>query len=208
MKIAIDESGDSGRKFWSGSSKWFILTAVIVPDDEFCGPVCQAVDNYRQSINNGIELHFAHNSHEQHINFLSYIRDKDYVFASVCIDKQRLALRSPQVFRSKMSLYKFAFDKLFTELRPWLDSPVVLVDTNGPQHFNRALSQHLMKLFGTKHKGDIHSIEQVRAVDSKAEPLVQLADYIAGSIHHHVDDRHDSKTFEMYVQDKGKIFII
>ena len=51
MKIAIDESGDSGRKFWSGSSRWFILTAVIVPDDMWCGPTCQAIEVYKDTKN-------------------------------------------------------------------------------------------------------------------------------------------------------------
>jgi len=207
MKIAIDESGDSGLKFWKGSSRWFILTAIIVPDDKICGPICTAVDDYRQNVNNGFELHFAHNSHEQHVNFFSYMSDKEFIFASVCIDKQKLARRRPQVLRSKMSLYRFAFEKLFTELKPWLDHPVVLIDTNGPKHFNKALSNHLLRMFGSKHKGDINYIEQVRVVDSQYEPLVQLADYVAGAIHHHVDGRHNSNTFEVYLQNKGKIFI-
>lgn len=208
MKIAIDESGDSGRKFWKGSSKWFILAAVIVPDDMVCGPVCVAVDDYRQNTNSGYELHFAHNSHEQHVNFFEYMKSREFIFASICIDKQSLAFRQPQMLRSKMVLYKFAFEKLFTELKPWLDHPTVLIDTNGPTHFNKALSNHLLRIFGSKHKGDINSIEQIRAVDSKTEPLVQLADYVAGAIHHHVDGRHTSNTYEVYLQNKGKIFIV
>lgn len=209
MKIAIDESGDSGRKFWKGSSKWFILTAVIVPDNDFCGPTCQAIDEYRQSKSGGRELHFAHNSHEQHIDFLSYMHEYDFIFASVAIDKRRLLRRRPQLFRRKMIFLQFAFDKLFRELQPWLDNPVVLMDSNGPKHFNKALSKHLIKLFGSKHKGDIHSLAQVRAVDSRNEPLVQLADYIAGAVHHHVDGDHpNSNTFESHLSDKGKIFYV
>ena len=209
MKIAIDESGDSGRKFWAGSSRWFILTAVIVPDSEYCGPTCQAIEHYRANNNGGRELHFARNSHEQHASFLDYMRDQEFVFASLVIDKKKLLRRRPYVFRRKMTLLRFAFGKLFTQLKPWLDNPVVLVDNNGPKHFNRALSRHLMKLFGSRHKGDIHSLKQVRMVDSNHEPLVQLADYISGAIHHHVDGRHpNSNTYEKYVKDKGKIYYL
>ncbi len=209
MKIAIDESGDSGRKFWRGSSRWFILTAVIVSDSEYCGPTCQAVDQYRKINGNGAELHFAHNSHLQHTEFLSYMHDKEFVFASVVIDKKLLFRRKPQLFRSKMIFLQFAFDRLFQELHPWLDNPVVLIDTAGPKHFNRALSRHLMRLFGPKHKGDISSISQAKAVDSRSEPLVQLADYVCGAIHHHVDGAHPtSNTFENLLSDKGKIFYV
>lgn len=208
MKIAIDESGDSGRKFWRGSSRWFIVSAVIVPDDLYCGPTCQAIENYRAQHNAGRELHFAHNSHEHHVNFLKYMVDKEYVFASVVIDKAKLLKRKPQVFRSKMSLLQFSFDELFKHLHPWLDEPVVLIDTNGPSRFNRGLSRHLLKLYGSKHNGDIHAIKQIRPVDSNREALVQLADYVSGAIHHHVRDPQGSETYRKYVKNKGKIFFI
>ena len=208
MKIAIDESGDSGRKFWKGSSKRFIVTAVIVPDNMVCGPTCQAINTYRHEQNGGRELHFSHNSHERHIQFLSYMSDKEFVYASIIIDKRKLIKAKPHVLRSKMSLLQFSFDRLFEELHPWLDDPVVLIDTNGPSRFNRALSRHLMKRFGTHGAKDIHGIKQIRSVDSNKEPLVQLADYVSGAIHHHVDEDHHSKTFEIYVKDKGKLIFV
>lgn len=205
MKIAIDESGDNGRKFWRGSSRWFILTAVVVPDDMTCGPTCQAVQKFSAEYNWGKELHFSHNSHEQHAAFLNYMHDKEFVYASLCIDKQRLILKKPFLFRHKMSLLQYAFEELFKELKPWLDNPVVLIDTNGSKGFNRALGRHLLQTFGSKHKGDVHSIKQARSVDSTQEPLVQLADYVAGAVHHHIDGRHKSLTYEQYLKDKGKL---
>lgn len=208
MKIAIDESGDSGRKFWKGSSRWFILTAVIVPDNDTCGVTCQAVTQYAAEHNGSREMHFAHNSHENHVNFLSHMHSKDFVYLSVIIDKKRLLRRKPQVFRTKMALLQYTFDQLFGQLHPWLDNPVVLIDSNGPKHFNRALTRHLFRLFGSRRdakKNDIHGLKQIRAVDSAKEPLVQLADYISGAIHHHVDGKHHSTTFEDFVQDKGRL---
>lgn len=209
MKIAIDESGDSGRKFWSGSSRFFILTAVLVPDNMICGPTCQAITDYRIKFQGGAEMHFSHNSHQQHVNFLAIMRTYDFVFVSVCIDKKKLLRTRPQVFRSKMALVQFSFDRLFRELKPWLDDPVVLMDTNGPRHFNRGLTRYLFKKFGARHKGDRKGLKQIRAVDSRSEPLVQLADYVCGAVHHHVDGKHpNSNTYELYLKDKGKIIYI
>jgi hypothetical protein len=209
MRIAIDESGDSGKKFWAGSSRWFILSAVVVPDDNICGPTCQAVNEFRHAQEGGRELHFAHNSHQQHIDFFEFMKDKEFIHASVVIDKYKLFKRKPIVFRSKMSLLQFSFEELFRNLQPWLDHPVVVVDRSGSRQFSRALSRHMMRLFGSRHKGDYRSIEQVLMVDSTEEPLVQLADYIAGAIHHYIDGRHpQSTTFVDYVKDKGKIFYI
>lgn len=208
MKIAIDESGDSGRKFWKGSSRWFILTAVVVPDNMKCGPTCDAVERFRKEYNNGRELHFAHNSHQNHINFLSYVHNMEYVYVSIVIDKKKLLVRKPQIFRSKMTLLQFSFDRLFEQLHPWLDDPVVLMDSNGPKHFNRALSRHIMRMFGSKHKGDRRGLDVIRAVDSDKEALVQLADYVSGAVHHHVDRRHQSTTFEDYLADKGRLVFV
>lgn len=207
MKIAIDESGDTGRKLWHGSSKWFVLGAVIVPESiRGCGPVCMSVAQYQQQHMNGAELHYSKNSHEQHLEFLQYMHDKDYVYAAVAIDKRWLLAHKPYVLRSKMSLLHYAFDNLFDQLQPWLDNPTVLVDTSGGRHFNRALGRHLMDLFGSRHKGDIHAISQVVTVDSRQEPLVQLADYISGAIRHHVDTSYAGTAYELYLTDKGKIF--
>jgi hypothetical protein len=136
------------------------------------------------------------------------MKDKDFVFASICIDKRRLIRTKPYIFRSKMTLLSFTLEQLFMNLKPWLDNPVVLIDRNGSKQFNRALSRHLYRLFGPSHKGDRKSIKNVETVDSINEPLVQLADYVSGAIHHHVDGRHNSKTFEEYLQHKGKLFFI
>lgn len=208
MKIAIDESGDSGKKFWKGSSRWFIVTAVVVPDSMRCGPTCQAVDHYRRTRNSGNEIHFARNSHERHVAFLSYIEKEEFIFASVCIDKRKILMKKPYVLRNKMSLLRFSFSRLFEELHPYLDSPVVLIDTNGSKQFNRSLSRHLMRLFGPHHKGDTQAIGKIRSVESSSEPLVQLADYVSGAVHHHVSDKHHSTTYQDYLAHKGKIIFV
>jgi Protein of unknown function (DUF3800) len=209
MKIAIDESGDTGRKLWMGSSKWFVLAAAIVPEvADGCGTTCQVITKYQHQFMGGVELHFSHNSHSQHLHFLEYMKDKDYVFAAVAIDKRKLLTRRPQVLRSKMTLVQFAFDNLFTHLKPWLDQPIVLIDTNGPPYFNASLSRHLLKQYGMDHKGDYNSIQAVRAVDSRHEPLVQLADYVAGAVRHFVDDQYSSESYDKYLSTKGKIFYV
>lgn len=207
MKIAIDESGDTGRKLWKGSSRWFILVAVIVPESApGCGITCQAVDAYRRQYTDDYELHFSHNSHEQHLDFMHYMHDKDFVYAGVVIDKRKLLLKNPFILSSKMSLLQYAFDNLFDRLQPWLDDPIVLMDSSGSRHFNQILGHHLLRLYGGKDTRDVHKIRQVKSVDSASEPLVQLADYVAGAIHHHVDPSYPSESFEKYLADKGKLF--
>ena len=207
MKIAIDESGDAGRKLWQGSSKWFVVAAAIVPDTiAGCGPVCQSVAEYKREHLNGSELHFSKNSHEQHEHFFTYMQDKDFIFAAVAIDKRKLLMRKPFLLRSKMSILQYSLDQLFQQLKPWLDNPIVLIDSSGSRHFNKALTRHLLQYYGSRHKGDSRAIQQVVTVDSRQEPLVQLADYVAGAVRHHVDTSYNSRSYEKYLSDKGKIF--
>lgn len=206
MKIAIDESGDVGRKFWRGSTKWFVMAAAIVPESaNGCGITCRQVVEYQKKYMNGFELHYSKNSHMQHLNFLQYMHDKDFVFAAVAIDKRRLLMTKPYVLRSKRALLDYSLNCIFEQLKPWLDNPIVLMDTNGGRHFNRSLTSHVLTRFGSRHKGDHRSVKQVLVVDSQQEPLVQLADYIAGAVRHHVDTSYEGKAYELYLADKGKI---
>ena len=209
MKIAIDESGDIGQRFWRGSTKWFVMAAVIVPDvQDGCGLTCQAISDYAEEFVGGRELHFAHNSHDQHASFLKYMHDKDFVYVSVALDKRKLLRISPQILATKQTLLRFCLDILFTELKPWLDNPIVLLDTSGSEQLNKSLKRHLKEYYGAKYDGDHRSIKEQRYVDSQHEPLVQLADYIAGAVRHHVDTSYNSRSYEHYLADKGKIIYL
>jgi len=208
MKIAIDESGDSGRRFWRGSTRWFVVAAVIVPDTaRECGLTCDAVDKFKTEHMNGSELHFARNSHHQHEEFFDYMNDKEFVYVAVAMDKKQMLRRKPHILASKKMMLQASLDRLFREIQPMLDDPVVLVDKNS-RRIDRALKRHLLNFFGSHHKGDWRSIKNVVFVDSKREPLVQFADYVAGAVRHHVDKKYHSQSFEKYLSDKGKVYFL
>ena len=208
MKIAIDESGDTGRRFRRGSTPWFVVAAVVVPDTtRECGLTCDVIQQYKRNNMSGGELHFAHNSHTQHAQFLEYMQDKEFLFVSVAVDKRKMLRRKPHVAMSKRFLFQHSLDKLFSELHQHLDNPVVLMDKNG-RRIDRTLRRHMLRLFGPKHKGDWRSIKNIVFVDSRREPLVQLADYVAGAVRHHVDKRYNSESYDKYLADKGKIFYL
>ncbi len=208
MKIAIDESGDGGVQFWKGSSPWFVVSAVIVPDVmRGCGLVCSAVDHFRNEVMNGSELHFAHNSHEQHESFFQYMHDQDFFYIAVAIDKKAYLRRNPHSIVSKKVMIKASLDCLFQQLKPHWDNPLILMDGNSRQ-FDRMLKRYLLRAFGVPRSSDIHHIQNIVFVDSRTEPLVQFADYIAGAVRHHVDTSYNSRSYERYLTDKGKILFI
>ena len=73
---------------------------------------------------------------------------------------------------------------------------------------DRALRKHLFKAYGVPNEKDVRHIENIVFVDSRYEPLVQFADYVAGAVRHHVDKSYDSQSYEKYLQDKGKVYFL
>lgn len=208
MKIAIDESGDGGRRIWRGSTKWFVVAAVVVPDaDRVCGITCQLINRFKEQYLVDTELHFSHNSHEQHEQFFAYMKDTDYFYIAVAIDKRQLLKKKPHALINKRVLFKTALDRLFSELHPYWDDPLVLIDRN-TRRIDRFMRRHLFQEFGTPNSRDLQHIKNIIFVDSRYEPLVQFADYIAGAVRHHVDSSYDSKSYEDYLTSKGKIFYL
>jgi len=208
MKIAVDESGDIGRKFWRGSTPWFVVAAVIVPDVmRGCGLTCSAVDEFRQDVLQGAELHFAHNSHSQHERFFQHMEGKEFFYVAVAMDKKKMLLRKPHVMSSKRFMLQYCLDRLFVELAPYWDDPTIIIDRNS-RRIDKALKGHLFRAFGSPNSGDLKHIKNIVFVESDREPLVQFADYLAGAVRHHVDKKYDSQSYEKYLTQKGKIFYL
>lgn len=205
MILAIDESGDAGKKFWRGSSRWFLLAAVMVNGDESHARIKKAISDFYVLNKLDEELHFSHNSDEIHHKFLHSMMSQDFSFVCYAINKTKLIRTKPWVFRSRLALYNYAFGNLFTELRPQLNSPTVLIDRNGGRWFTKAVDKFLYHNFGMRHKGDAHAIKTIITDDSEQQPLIQLADYVAGSANHFVHNYSDANLFVEYLHEKGVI---
>jgi hypothetical protein len=61
-------------------------------------------------------------------------------------------------------------------------------------------------LYQSRHKGDRSALICSESKSSLDEPLVQLADYVAGSIRHKIDEMNNPSYVDEYLEDKGKIF--
>ena len=206
MVIAIDESGDNGKKLWHGSSRWFILGAAIANETDTCGVVCRAVKQFVHDYDMVEELHFSHNTPETHEAFLQYMNGQDYLFACYAIDKRKLLARRPWVLRSKLQLYDYALGALFEKIKMGLDNPTVIIDQNGPPWLTKSVNKYVLNNYGSRHKGDNHAIKDMYADNSATQPLLQLADYIAGASRHYIESYTDAYLYEKYLASKGKIF--
>ena len=96
--VYVDESGDEGFSFEKGSSRWFVLAAVIVPAKSELELMKRVVDGTRTALSqNNVPkkklktLHFRDLKHEQRLPYVHRIASEDQlVTIAVLIDKTRL----------------------------------------------------------------------------------------------------------------------
>jgi Protein of unknown function (DUF3800) len=108
--IYIDESGDEGFVFnadGSGSSRWFVLSAVITRKATDLATV-KLVDEVRIILGRTATqaLHFRHLRHEQRLPYLALIARSDLCTVSVLIHKP--SIRPEDRSSEKYSLYRRA----------------------------------------------------------------------------------------------------
>jgi len=121
--VYVDESGDEGFKFKGGSSEWFVLSAVIVPDTSELEIMKRVVDGTRAALRrNGVPknklktLHFRDLKHEQRLPYIHRISKEDQLTTVVVlIDKTKLTSDN---FRGGHELYFYGV-RLLLERVSW-----------------------------------------------------------------------------------------
>lgn len=121
-RVYIDESGDEGFVFHSdgsGSSRWFVLSAVVVRKKNDLALV-RLLENVRVILRktHKKELHFRDLKHEQRVPYVKQIATAHVKVISVLIHKP--SLRDPEKFQSeKFLLYRYA-SRYLLERVSWL----------------------------------------------------------------------------------------
>lgn len=107
----IDESGDDGIK--PGSSDWFVLTALMIP--ERSGPALgRAADRIKERVGRqGKLLHWRELSHSRKKAVIDELKGEDFVLVSVLTDK-----RHPRITGGGQKLYFYSF-RLLVERISW-----------------------------------------------------------------------------------------
>lgn len=122
FRVYIDESGDEGFVFnpdGSGSSRWLVLSAVVVRKKNDLSLV-RMLENVRVLLGKAPkkELHFRDLKHEQRVPYVKQIAAAQVKTVSVLIHKP--SLRDPEKFQSeKFLLYRYA-SRYLLERVSWL----------------------------------------------------------------------------------------
>ncbi len=186
MYVFIDESGDAGYKFESGSSRYFVVACLILRRAE-------QVDLLRQSLN---EIKFAFNwRFDQEFKFSKMkpalqARVLEGVdFATLCvrvfyIDKSEY----PRGYLSHSEMLKLSLQRISEDL---VEAIVKIDGASGSSH---------KRIIGAFRPTSVpesqpRSFRSIRLVKSETEVLIQLADLVAGVARRSFSANREDKDF-------------
>lgn len=182
--VFIDESGDPGLKIEEGSSRYFIVALVVFEDREEATACDQRIELLRRELGwKEREFHFHQNSHRIRQSFLQAVAPYNFFYYGIIINKDPKKLYG-EGFRDKQSFYKYACGLVFENAKEKLQNATVIIDESGSLDFKRQLERYIKKRMNQADETKL--IHKVKMQRSKANNLLQLADYIAGVINYSV----------------------
>jgi hypothetical protein len=178
MFVYLDESGDSGFKFDRGSSRYFVLTLLLVDDPI---PLQLAIDELRTSLGfvTGNEFKFYHSSHEVRLSFLRMLRRQSFSARALVIDKTLITRRH---MRQRETFYSYLVRMILEHDNDTIrDALLILDESVKSKKSKQHLSTYLRRELNTDRNAP--KIRGVRYHDSQTDNLVQAADMICGAIY-------------------------
>lgn len=217
--VYIDESGDEGFVFnpdGSGSSRWFVLSAVVIRKSNDLQMVA-CLKEVRQVLEKAPKtpLHFVHLKHEQRVPYIRRVGELPIRTVSVLIHKPLIV--EPEKFQNtKYLLYRYA-TRMLLERVSWLcrehrqagegDGFAEIVFSNRSNMSYEDIRDYL-RLLIRQHDGDPQKVqidptaldpERIRSVEHSRLAGLQVADAVASGLHFAVKVNRYGETETAYV---------
>jgi len=199
----IDESGDEGFVFnadGTGSSRWFVLSAVVLRQSNDLQMVTCLQEARRVLLKTpGTPLHFADLKHDQRVPYIRRVGDLPVRTVSVLVYKPLIA--EPEKFQNtKYLLYRYA-TRLLLERVSWLcrdnrrhgegDGFAEIIFSNRSNMSYEEIRGYLRLLLGLARddpqkvqiERSVIDPERIRAVEHSKLAGLQVADAVASAFH-------------------------
>lgn len=185
MLVFIDESGDAGFKFDSGSSRYFVLTAVIFDDDLEAERVALAIKLLKRDLKASDQFEFKFNGTDpaRKVKFFQTVAPGAFRVRALIIDKQFIRLADLRT--DKGLFYNYAVKLLLKDEKSGLVEARIRLDGHGDREYKKAAQSYLKAQLNAPGN---RAIKNVRFVDSKGDMLIQLADMASGAIYRSLND--------------------
>ncbi|NOY83960.1 MAG: DUF3800 domain-containing protein [Nitrospirae bacterium] len=179
MLVFVDESGDAGLKFGSGSSDHFVVALIIFEDDDEANLTDDRIQLLKEEVfsSQNAEFHFNKCRPSVRKRFLEAVMPYNFFYFGVIINKRKL---TGEGFQYKESFYKYLSGLVFENAKPYLDRATVILDGSGSKDFRSQLQRYLKKRINSPNSSE--KIKKVKIQDSKRNNLIQLADMVCGAI--------------------------
>lgn len=179
MIFVIDESGDPGFKFSTGSSEYFVCLAVALgnaADAEACD---HAITDLRRELRlaPGYEFHFAECSNRVRCSFFRTVAQQNFNFYASVLDKRKI---SGERLQTRSGFYEYSVELLCEIIHPVLHNSTIIIDKCGDRPFQLSLEKAL-KTKLTLSDGSC-PIKKISMKKSYGNNLVQLADMVCGAV--------------------------
>jgi hypothetical protein len=180
MLIFVDESGDSGLEIERGASRFFTIALVVFEDHDDAIACDQRIELLKKELgwDREDEFHFKRNSDRIRKTFLKAVSPYNFFYYGIVLNKDPRKLWG-EGFKDKKSFYKYACSLVFQNAKEKLERAIVVLDESGSLDFKRQLERYLK---GKMNEPGRCLIKEIKMQRSKANNLLQLADYVAGTI--------------------------
>lgn len=175
----MDESGDTGFRFERNSSPFFVVTLVLVPDEEETERLRRTIEDFKATLRKpSIEFHFTNTDDRTRQAFFNTIKLHDFqVVAAVC---HKRGVQSLQGSHAEFLLSGFGAVLEHARDRGLLAGANIKYDEAGGSAFQKKLSSQLLARVNGAETGKY--IKRCEPQASDGNNLIQLVDMICGAI--------------------------
>lgn len=192
----IDETGNSDLEIEKdGASNYFIVLAIIVSKnekDDLEEKTKKIRIKYFQT--GEIKSNSVGNDKKRRTKILAAINELNFKFYAICIDKEKINKDSGLQY--KKSFLKHINGKLYSRLFSSFLDIHIISDEHGGEEFK----QGFRKYIDTNHKPDMFYKSKFDLVNSKSEILVQLSDFVVGTINKIYENKSSPELNEEYIK--------
>ncbi len=203
MLVFIDESGDLGFKFERGSTAFFTIALVVFDTGEAALACQRAIERAREllKISPRHEFHFHGDSHERRLGLLSAVSHQEFSCYTFTLDKASPRLKGPG-FKFRSPGYKWVCKAALENMASELSDAKVVIDGSGERRFRQQIKDYLRRGLNREER---KKIKEVRISRSSSDPLVQLADYVAGVTNRLYEGKPGAEQYDAHLRRKRRV---
>jgi hypothetical protein len=199
LNAFIDESGSYGFSFKNHDTH-FIVTAILVEEGEKTKILEESFNKIKEKIFHGAEIKSNKIKDTTRIRIFNEIKNLDFSFYSVIIDKREI-FDDSGIRNWRKSFYKFLYRQLYEKLYSTFSNITCFSDELIDKKFIAGLKEYIEK------ETQNTLFQQVTFANSKDIHLIQLADLISGTLNRYFSKKSNLDLYYL-LEDQNNGFVI